>query len=137
MKRSGFTLIEILISLLILGIILPIFFFSISAYIKNYHKISGKIETIQIAQNILRQISDSVRNAKEIKSVAAQKIELDDLTYEFKEQKVKRIKGKGSAYLTNKGEIEDLAFESVKPKLVGIYIKTKSFNMETKVFCRN
>ena len=58
-------------------------------------------------------------------------------TYDYKNNKVRRRKGKGSAYLSVEGEIEDLKFYQPNPKLIKIEIKSKNLELKTKAYCRN
>lgn len=136
MKKHGFTLLEIVITLSLSSIILMAGIFLFSSIFRTYKVEAKKAEELQIQQMVLKEIVKDARCADKL-ALEGQKLVLTFkdfiLSYEIKDKKIKRQKGGASAYLTENNEVPSLNFTMVKPGL--LKIKTNLF--ETGVFCRN
>ena len=141
MKRKGFSLVEMVIALSLAVIILGAAFYLLSINLKTWNRNSKRIENLQIISLAFERIGYDIRSAKKIVSVSHDTlvIELDgqNILYDFKNKKIRRKKGKTSAYLTDKDDLLGLSFKKIKEGLVEIGLKTESKEFKTEVYCRN
>ena len=137
MKRSGFTLIEILIALTLASLVFLAGFLMLSTFLKTYHKLSSAINLLQTRQYVLTQMTREVRSADSIKNSTPAVLVIKNgaltIQYELTAGKVRRKKDASSAYLTEAGQVKKLAFGYPRPGMVIIEID----DSKTGVYCRN
>ncbi|MFA4967689.1 MAG: prepilin-type N-terminal cleavage/methylation domain-containing protein [Candidatus Margulisiibacteriota bacterium] len=137
MKRSGFTLIEILVALSLAAIVFLAGFMLLSSYLKTYKILSADIERLQIRQFVLTRIVKEVRSADSIKNSTPACLTIKNgtsvISYELIGGKVRRKKDSTSAYLTEAGQVNKLAFSYPGAGLVMIEVD----DSKTGAFCRN
>ena len=138
MKRNGFTLIEMLVSLTVLFVALGAIFYALGAEIKLWDRIATSIEKQQLSEAVLSRMTRDIRSASEILSASNRqnlflRIGADTIDYSLSEEKVKRSKNGAAAYLTVENEIKELSF--LYPTADLVVIKTEE--LTTKVFLRN
>ncbi len=137
MKKKGFTLVELLISLTLASLLL---FFStqlIFNFIKTSKLLSKEIDELQIKQLVLNQIAKDVRSSDSITIKDPHRLGVkhgsSTITYDINDDKIRRKKDSASSYLTEAGEAKTLSFDYPQEGLV--MIKLDSF--ETGVYVRN
>ena len=137
MKRSGFTLIEILIALTLASLVFLAGFLMLSTFLKTYNKLSFDVDLLQIRQYVLTQMTREVRSADSIKNSTAAILVIKNGTstiqYELTAGKVRRKKDASSAYLTEAGQVKKLAFSYPTTGMVIIALD----DLSTGAFCRN
>lgn len=121
--NKGFTLIEMLISLsigiLVYATISSFLLFSLKTYRHHIQRIEN-LENIQSAINIIEQ---DIRSCTEVAAISNSDklVLLDDqdvISYELKDNKIKRIKNNSSQYLTNGKAVDKLSFSYPWERLV-------------------
>lgn len=137
MSKKGFTLIEITVALTLAVIVFFAAFLALSTYLKAHKKQSSAIEGLQIRQYVLTQITRDIRSADSIKNSTAAVLIVKNgastTQYELTTGKVRRKKDASSAYLTEAGQVNKLAFSYPRPGMVIIEIE----GSKTGAFCRN
>ena len=137
-QKSGFTLIELIVSLTIFSMLLGGIYFALGIELSFWKRVVGICEDQQIKNMVLLRIVRDLRGAEEILPLSnnktlAVKVGGNTLEYTLKNKKIRRKKNNYSAYLTTKGEFSTRAFEYPTPKLVKIEIE----DWTTTVFLRN
>ncbi|MDD5383085.1 MAG: type II secretion system protein [Candidatus Margulisbacteria bacterium] len=138
MKKAGFTLVELMISMTILALLLGSFYYVLGAELKIWERIIGRSEEAQIASAVALRIIDDARSAQEILPASSSatlslKIGNETIEYQLTGNKVRRKKGGYSAYLTDDGEITELTFSYPAGKIVRIKVD----DLAASVFLRN
>ena len=135
--KKGFTLIELLISLTLASLLLITGMMIFSVHWRAYSKLSVAVGKKEIRQFLLAQMAREVRSADSIRGSSSNRLKIvygDSVTtYDYADQKVRKIKDKGTAYLTEAGDIKHLSFDYPLPGLVAIELDGSS----TEAFCRN
>ena len=134
MKRKGFTLVELIVSLTIFSLLLGSIFYALKIELGIWKRIVGSAEKQQIANMVLSRIVRDIRSAKELLPASTnQKLGLeigsDTIEYDLLNHKIRRKKNNYSAYLTTQGELEELSFSYPKANLVEI--KVEGFTTQT------
>lgn len=138
MKRSGFTLVELLVSIAILCLITAGMYYAFGAQLRIWDRIVVTSEEHEVANLVLGRICRDTRAAEGILAgsdstrlildVAGQRIE-----YALSEAKVKRKIDHYTTYLTDKGQVSHLSFAYPAEKQV----RVKVGDLETRVCLRN
>jgi len=115
MTKKGFTLVELIISLVILSMLFGAAYFALGIQIRLWHKIVSAAEKQQAMNAVLTRIVNDVRAAGEIlPSSDSQTLSLklggEAVEYALIDQKVRRKKNGTSSYLTDRGELAELSF---------------------------
>lgn len=137
-KRKGFTLVELLISLIIFSMLLGSMFYALSVELDFWRRITNAGEKQQIANLVLIRITRDIRSATKILPTSNNyklllKIGSDSIEYTFFNRKVRRKKNSYSAYLTDKEDLQALLFSYPSAKQVEIELD----GFKTKAFLRN
>ena len=137
MKR-GFTLVELIVSLLIFSVLLSGIFYALSTELRFWQRVVTVAEKQQIANAVLARMIRDIRGAKEIapgsnNNKLILKTGSEQIEYSFSAGKVKRKKNNYSSYLTTKGDIQSLAFSYPASKLVEVQLGSN----KTKAALRN
>lgn len=140
--NKGFTLIELLIALSLSAILLGASFYFLSTTLKSVSKVQKEIERFRSSQIVLQRITREVRGAKSILSTSNQNrlvlnCSPDIITYDFKDDKVRRIKNLSGSYLTTENQIQRLSFSYPAANLVEIQIKAGRKIWISKALVRN
>lgn len=136
MKRTGFTLVEIIIVIALLSLLLTAGTQLFSAYFRVYKAAALKAALLQVKQSVIREIARDCRGAKSIaatKDSAVFYYNGHSVAYDLKNSKIRRIEGKSSAYLTDDNEISALSFSLANPRLLKIRVD----GLETEAARRN
>lgn len=125
MKRNGFTLVELLISLSILTLLSGAMYYALGVELNLWKRIVGAGEKQQIANFVLTRIVRDARSASQIFPASNNqklllKIGPDSIEYTLINQKIRRKKNNYSAYLTDKGDLQTLSFSYPNAKQVEI-----------------
>lgn len=128
MNRSkAFTLVELLISMVLISIVTAaVFYFSLSSL-----KLSGRINdtaaSLQITRSIISRISsDIIQSSGAGAGSTSRLLILGDISYEFRDGKVRRQEGSDVYYMTTEGEIMQLQFYYSSNNLIKIEITGKN-----------
>jgi prepilin-type N-terminal cleavage/methylation domain-containing protein len=138
MKRNGFTLVELLISLSIFTLLSGAMYYALGVELNLWKRIVGASEKQQIANFVLTRIVRDTRSASQILPASNHqklllKIGPDSIEYTLINQKIRRKKNAYSAYLTDKRDIQILSFSYPASKEV----KIKIDKFETRASLRN
>ncbi|MFH1541521.1 MAG: prepilin-type N-terminal cleavage/methylation domain-containing protein [bacterium] len=138
MRRNGFTLVELIISLSIFALLTSSIFLFLGTSLRYWHKIVNQTETRQIHQVVLDKLCEDIRRASAIlPSSHAKELHLqvgaDKISYSLINKKVRHLKNAYTSYLTDVNEVTSLTFGYPQAKLVLIRIG----KYETKVALRN
>ncbi|MEA3494033.1 MAG: type II secretion system protein [Candidatus Margulisiibacteriota bacterium] len=138
MGRKGFTLIELIVSLIIFSVFISGLFYSFKVNLGFWEKITGQCEKEQIAGFVLARITRDGRVAKEVLPGSSQhmlrlQIGADIIEYSLYNNKVKRKKNNYSSYLTDVDDINNLGFSFPSPGLVAVTIE----DLSTTIYLRN
>lgn len=121
--NKGFTLIEMLVSLsigiLVYAAISSFLLFSLKTYRHHIQRIEN-LENVQSAINIIEQ---DIRSCTEVVAISnSDKLVLFNdqnvISYELKNNKIKRTKNNSSLYLTNEKSIDKLSFSYPLDQLI-------------------
>jgi prepilin-type N-terminal cleavage/methylation domain-containing protein len=127
MKSSkAFTLIELLIATaLISAISVSIFYFAFSSIRLMFRAIdlSGSGQAVRFTAG--RISSDIMQSGGPGAGSGPDKLIIGDITYEFRENKVRREEGSDVYYLTTEGEIKGLKFSYPPSKLIRVEVTPK------------
>jgi len=141
MSKRGFTLVEMIIALSLSVMVLSAAFYTLSVNLKTWERIFVNIERLQVSSMVLERIGRDIRSADKITNVleSSLTIALDGETviYDFNDAKVRRKKGKTSAYLTDKGDLSGLSFKQTGSGLIRTTLQTDKGTYSTEVLCRN
>jgi len=140
MKQSkGFTLIELLVAIIIISVITVTLFYTNDLSIKLLLKARKNVNSMQTTRYVVSRISRDILNSSGAQVGSNQtKIVLNDITYEFMNNKIKRSERKDSFYMTSEGEIISLKFIYPSNKFVHIEIVPKNGERQTlSVYARN
>ncbi|MBI5700318.1 prepilin-type N-terminal cleavage/methylation domain-containing protein [Candidatus Saganbacteria bacterium] len=122
---AGFTLIETLVTLSISAIILIVLSAVFSTYFKTYGKKAASTNISELKRSILTGILDDLRFSSSLE-VNSNKISFSKansaIKYEYKSGKVKKTINKYSNYLSEAGQINNLAFAKVKYNLINVVV---------------
>jgi len=140
MKRSkAFTLIELLIATAMISVIcITLFYFALSTT-RLISMSADHAKSMQSVRFIAGRISsDIMQSGGAGIGSSSGKLMISDISYEFRESKIRREEGSEVYYLTIEGEIKGLKFSYPSSKLVGVEIiprtgKAYDFN----VYARN
>lgn len=138
MKRKGFTLVELLISLTILTMLFGSMFYAFSVELDLWKRIVSASEKLHIANLVLARIVRDTRSASEILPASTHqqlvlKIGSDSIEYRVLNQKIRRKKNNYSAYLTDKGDLQTLSFSYPGTQEAEITLD----GFKTRIFLRN
>ena len=138
MRRTGFTLIELIVSLTIFAMILGSIFYVLGVELKYWKKFVACGEKQQIANMVLARIARDVRGASNIIPSSGSQVLLlsvggETVEYSLVDKKVRRKKNASSSYLTDIGDIKTLSFLYPTSKSVEISLE----NITTSVGMRN
>ncbi len=138
MKRNGFTLVELLISLSIFTLLSGAMYYALGVELNLWKRIVGTSEKQQIANFVLTRVVRDARSASKILPASNNqklllKIGPDSIEYTLINQKIRRKKNAYSAYLTDKRDIQILSFSYPASKEV----KIKIDEFETRASLRN
>jgi len=138
MKRSGFTLVELIVALSIFAFLLGNIFFFLGTQVKFWNKTEALVKKQQISHIILAQIIRDLRSAATISPLSSkEKLQLmigpDLIEYSLANQKIKRRKNNYSRYLTTEEEIKTFYFAYPASREVEINIE----DFSVKTFSRN
>ena len=128
MKRSkAFTLIELLIATAMISVIcITLFYFALSTT-RLISRSTDYVKSMQSIRFIAGRISlDIMQSGGAGIGSSSGKLIIGDISYEFREGKVRREEGSEVYYLTIEGEIKGLKFSYPSSKLVGIEIIPKT-----------
>ena len=138
MKRRGFTLVEMIISMTISAMLIGGMLFAFGAGFRLWKKIVSAGEKQQIANMVLTRIIRDARSADKISAssgagVLSLKTGTESIEYSLADNKVRRKKDSYSSYLTDAGEVAELSFSYPSGKQVEIKVE----NFKAKVSLRN
>lgn len=138
MRRHGFTLVEMIVSMTIFAMLMAGIFYAFSVEFNLWKRIVNAAEKQQIASMVLTRIIRDARSAKEIlpsssSSMLMIKIGSESIEYSLTNNKIRRKKDGYSSYLTDAGDIQALSFSYPAPKQVEIKVE----DFKTKVSLRN
>ena len=128
MKRSeAFTLIELLITTaMISAISISIFYFAFSS-IKVIFRATDQSKALQAVRFVAARISsDIMQSSGAGVGSDTDKLVIGNITYEFRESKVRREEGSDVYYMTTEGEIKGLKFSYPSSKLIKVEITPKT-----------
>ena len=138
MRKNGFTLVELIVSLTIFALLLGCMFYAFGVELRFWDKIVMKSEKQQIANIVITRMTQDIRSAAKILAGSnSDKLLLmvgsDTIEYSLTNDKVRRKKNNYSSYLTMEGDIEQLSFSYPTAKLVEINID----DYKTRIGLRN
>ena len=138
MKRGGFTLVELMISLSILTVLAGSMFYAFGVELRFWQKLTANMTEQQMVNNVMARIVSDIRSAREIVYSATGDdlillVGQDRIEYSLTNQKLRRRKNNRSSYLTDIGEIT--AFSVAYPTTRLIEIKVN--NDKTRAGLRN
>ncbi|MBU0573766.1 MAG: type II secretion system protein [Candidatus Margulisiibacteriota bacterium] len=140
MKKNGFTLIELSIALVILILITGSGILLLHKTVTGWEKVSENVQSIQLLQDITSRIVQDIQEAEHV-LVDGDKLKLffsdHDLTYDYKDCKVRRIKGSSASYLSIEGEISLLSFTQAPAGTILMTISSPKTMLEAAALCRN
>ena len=121
--RSGFTLVELLVSFALTALLLTTLFYTFGQALHSWKRCVLKNEVQQAAGLVANKIICDIRAANQITSASSYeiglKIESDIVSYQFINNKVGRKINNGSiAYLTSENEINSLSFSFASSEAV-------------------
>ena len=128
MKRSkAFTLIELLIATAMISVIsITLFYFALSTT-RLIARTSDLAKSMQSVRFIAGRISsDIMQSGGAGTGSSSGKLMIGDISYEFREGKIRREEGSEIYYLTIEGEIKGLKFSYPSLKLIGVEITPKT-----------
>ena len=138
-KSKAFTLIELLIATAMISVIsIALFYFTLSTT-RLISRSSDFARSMQSVRFIAGRISSDIMQSSGASAGSGQsRLILDDISYEFLNDKVRREEGSDVTYLTIKGEIKGLNFSYPSSKLIGVEITPKTGGAyHLTVFARN
>jgi len=139
LKSRAFTLIELLAVIAMASIILMVLFHFIFTSIKLLGKTIENTKSLQVVRFIISRISyDIIQSSGAVAGSGDNKLVIGNISYEFRDNKVRREEGNDIYYLTTEGEIKGLKFSYPSSKLVQIEVLPKvggAYNFS--VFARN
>ena len=138
MKRRGFTLVELIVSLTIFTILLSGMYYAFGTELSFLKRMLGSCENQQISNMVLSRMAQDIRSAEDILADSDETTLLlkdgdSTIEYSLKNQKVRRRKNNYSSYLTDKDDVKALSFSYPEQKLVRITIG----EWETQASLRN
>jgi len=121
LKTKAFTLIELLVAIALTSVIsITLFYFSLSS-IKLIGRAADTAGSMQVARSVIARISSDVIGSCGADTGSGHlELILGNITYEFRENKVRRQEGSDIYYMTTEGEIKDLRFSYPSSKMVKI-----------------
>lgn len=136
--RQGFTLIELIISLIIFSIFLSGVLYSFNVDLGFWRKTVAQCEKEQITGFVLARITRDIRTAKAVlpgsdRDTLQLQVGTDIIEYSISNNKVKRKKNNYSSYLTDVDDIKNLSFSFPGPGLVAVTIA----DLSTTIYLRN
>lgn len=123
MKTRAFTLIELLVAIsLISAITVAMFYFSLSS-IKLVNRALADAKSLQVTRFIMARISSDYASGSGAGSGSGPlRLVIGNISYEFRDNKLRRQEGSDSYYMTVEGEIKGLRFYYPSQKMVRIEI---------------
>ncbi len=133
MRKGGFTLVEMLVSLSIFAMMLLSIYFTFGHELNFFKKISSSSEKLEISNAVMGRIARDIRAAEEILPSSNQeklllKIASDTLEYSLVNGKVRRKLNSHSSYLTDAQDIQSLSFSY--PSGEAVIFKVDNFSTE-------
>jgi len=128
MKRSkAFTLIELLVATAMISVICTTLFYFMLSTTKLIARTSDLAKSMQSVRFIAGRISsDIMQSGGAGTGSSLSKLMIGDISYEFREGKVRREEGSDVYNLTIEGEIKGLKFSYPSSKLIGVEITPKT-----------
>ncbi|MDD5593144.1 MAG: type II secretion system protein [Candidatus Margulisbacteria bacterium] len=117
MKQAGrgFTLVELVIALTLMAALAGSVFYSFGTGLRAWRKIAGSAQKLQIENITAERLGREIRSGSILSGSTSQEIFIkvgpDVVSYRLVENKIRRKKNGGSAYLTSDGEIARLSFD--------------------------
>ncbi len=138
MKKSGFTLVELMVSLSLLAVLGGSMFYAFGVELKLWQKLTDSMAEQQIINSAMAQIVNDVRSAREIVYSASGDdlillVGADRIEYSLVNEKLRRKKNDRSSYLTDIGEIKEFAVAYPTTRLVEVSLN----NNKARAFLRN
>ena len=128
MKRSkAFTLIELLVATAMISVICTTLFYFMLSTTMLIARASDLARSMQSVRFIAGRISsDIMQSGGAGTGSSSGKLMIGDISYEFREGKIRREEGSEIYYLTIEGEIKGLKFSYPSLKLIGVEITPKT-----------
>ena len=138
MKKNGFTLVELLISMAISVMLIGGMLYAFSAEFSLWKRIVAASEKQQIANMVLSRIIRDTRSADKIltassTSALSLKVRTESIEYSLADNKIRRKKDGFSCYLTAAGDLAKLSFSYPGAKQVEIEVE----DIKAKALLRN
>lgn len=126
-KAKAFTLVELLISMSLISIVtVSIFYFSLSS-LKLLGRLNDIASSSQVTRSIFSRISsDIIQSSGAVAGSTSSLLILGGISYEFRDNKVRRQDGSDVYYMTTEGEIRQLKFYYSSNKLINVEITGKN-----------
>ena len=128
MKSSkAFTLIEMLIAAAMISVICTTLFYFALSTTRLISRSSDIVKSMQSIRFIAGRISsDIMQSGGAGIGSSPSKLIIGNISYEFREGKVRREEGSEVYYLTIEGEIKGLKFSYTSSKLIGVEITPRT-----------
>ena len=138
MRKSGVTLVELLVALTIFALLLSSLFYATTVELRLWQNSVDKSNLLQVRQYILSRINRDVRKALAIGPTANRAnltliTSSGQISYRLESGKIRRQENASTAYLSDEDEIQTFILSYPKPKQIVVQID----NEITEVGLRN